>query len=103
MDKCIDWRWQFNFTHPPLMEDFYRYLESNFLYDKNFNKIEFLNRESLPIFVQLTSVLPPKFNYLLPKNYRYLSTSEDSAVIDMFPIEYKVDKIYKSNYINVFQ
>lgn len=96
MDKCIDWRWQFNFTHPPLMMDFYKYLENNFLDEKNFNKIEFLNRESLPIFVQLTSVLPPKFNYLLPKNYRYLSTSEDSAVIDMFPIEYKVDKIYKS-------
>ena len=94
MKECLDWRWQFNFTHPPLMEDFYKYLVKNFKCD-NFN-IQFIKNEPLPIFVQLTSVLPPKFNYLLPKNYRSLTTSEESSIIDMYPLEYKIDKIYKS-------
>ena len=58
------------------------------------NMIKFNDKGPLPMFAQLLSVLPPKFNYLLPKSYRKLTT-DSSPISDMYPVEYEVDKLYK--------
>jgi 5'-3' exonuclease len=97
MESCDDYRWQFEYTHPPLLSDLAKYirdLQKKKRFDMNsyqFNKVP-----NVPIFVQLLSVLPPKFNTLLPKSYRKLTTEATSQIIDMYPEEYHTDKLYKS-------
>ena len=94
MNKCDNWIWQYEFTHSPLISDLSNYLLKKPNLDLNkfiFNKVGPVN-----IFTQLVSVLPPKFNYLLPQTYRYLSISPNSPIIDMYPIKYEIDKLYKS-------
>lgn len=94
--ECRDWRWQYNYHHPPLISDL-----GNYIYERqkkkkfDMNSIIFDDKRPLPMFVQLLSVLPPKFNYLLPKTYRKLIVDQ-SPISDMYPVEYEVDKLYKS-------
>ena len=93
---CTDWQWQYNYHHPPLISDLGNYVYQ--LHKKkefDMNKLKLNDRGPLPMFVQLLSVLPPKFNYLLPQSYRKL-TSGPSPISDMYPEEYEVDKLYKS-------
>jgi 5'-3' exonuclease len=97
MNDCQDWRWQYNFTHPPLISDLSQYINRKWKSKKfDLNEIAFVDDGPLPMFGQLLSVLPPKFNYLLPKNYRPLTTTAKSKIADMFPLEYEVDKLYKA-------
>ena len=97
LDGCKDWRWQYEYTHPPLISDLSTYIYN--LHKKgqfDMNSIKFNDKGPLPMFVQLLSVLPPKFNYLLPESYRHLTTTVQSPIIDMYPLEYRTDKLYKS-------
>lgn len=97
LDKCQDWRWQYEYTHPPLISDLNNYMHKlKKEKELDLNSFNFNNNKPLPMFVQLLSVLPPKFNYLLPVNYRSLTTSHLSPIIDMYPTKYNVDKLYKS-------
>jgi len=92
-DDCVTWRWQYNYPHSPLISDLANYInKTNF----DINDVNLQYQESLPIYVQLLSVLPPKFNNLLPKNYRHLTTTFESPIIDMYPLKYDIDKTYKS-------
>jgi 5'-3' exonuclease len=93
LEECTDWKWQYNYPHSPLISDLANYINKTKF---NINSIKFTSQDSLPMYVQLLSVLPPKFNYLLPKSYRHLTTTFESPIIDMYPINYKIDKLYKS-------
>ena len=44
---------------------------------------------------QLLAVLPPACSNLLPDSYKHLVLSSDSPIIDMFPREVELDKLYK--------
>ena len=93
LSECCDWQWKYNFNHPPLLCDLNNYLKK---YNNLINNIKFKENPSIEIYEQLLSVLPPKFNYLLPKSYRFLTVSQNSPIIDMYPIEYEIDKLYKN-------
>jgi 5'-3' exonuclease len=90
-DTCDSWRWQYKYTHPPFLSDIYDYLKN-----KNINDIIYPKGKPLKIYEQLVSIIPYKYNHILPFNLRYLSSSVDSELIDMFPIGYESDMIYKT-------
>lgn len=90
-DKCDSWKWQYKYTHAPFLSDIYEYLK-----DKNINNISYPKKEPLKIFEQLVSIIPYNYNHILPYNLRYLSSSTKSEIIDMFPIGYEKDMIYKT-------
>ena len=89
--ECIDYTWQYKFSHGPLMTDL-----REFLGDFDINNIIFEKKESIPIFVQLLAVLPSSFNEYLPRSYRFLTTTIESPIIDMFPVKYKTDTTYQT-------
>jgi 5'-3' exonuclease len=96
-NKCPDWQWQYKYTHAPFLSDLYHYLKNkNIATDFNTQYNEPLN-----IYEHLVSVIPYKYNHILPKKLRHLSSSCDSKLIDMFPLNYDID--IKHNYINVYQ
>ena len=92
--ECTDYTWQYKFSHSPLMKDLSSFLDE--IPDFDMNNIIFEKKDSIPIFVQLLAVLPPVFNGYLPKSYRFLTTTFESPIIDMFPIKYKTDTTYQT-------
>jgi 5'-3' exonuclease len=91
-EKCESWKWQYKYTHPPFLSDISEYLnEKDVMKDFNIPLSNPLN-----MYVQLSGVIPAVYSEILPKNLRFISTSPDSPVIDMFPTTYQTDMINKT-------
>ena len=48
--------------------------------------------------VQLLTILPKDSNHLLPKTTHPLMNDIDSNIIDIYPVEYKLDTVFKRYY-----
>lgn len=89
-EECPSWRWFYPFQTAPFISDIADHISKfNFSY-------KFEESEPVTPYVQLLSVLPPECSNLLPLKYRYLMTSAESPIIDMYPVEVKLDTTYKS-------
>lgn len=106
-NECPTWRWQYRYTHAPFLSDIANYLEKNGL-DQGEKDI-FINKESnvgfnvefkfephVDMFVQLVSVIPQRHSNILPDKLRFISSSADSPVIDMYPTSFPLDMINKT-------
>lgn len=93
--KCDDWKWQYKYNHAPFISDIYHYIKSKNI---DINNIVFSSKEPLNCFTQLLCVLPPAYSQSLPSDYRYLTTSYKSPIIDMFPSNVSLDCINKDQY-----
>tara|TARA_B100000902_G_scaffold387330_1_gene431259 strand:+ start:4681 stop:6288 length:1608 start_codon:yes stop_codon:yes gene_type:complete len=62
---CIDWRWNYNYSYPPLLYDLLKYIP---YFDTNF--INKNNNKAVNPLIQLSYVLPKKNLYLLPNNIK---------------------------------
>jgi 5'-3' exoribonuclease 2 len=91
---CTSWNWLYKYNHGPLLDDLSHYL-SKF---KDINKINIPKGTPNTPIIQLLSILPPKSNHLIPRNCRQLTTSIDSPIIDMYPLRYQLDLVYKKYY-----
>ena len=85
-DECPSWEWQFPMTHGPFMSDLSYYLKHNTNDNNVFNK-----SKPLSPMTQLLLVIPPLYNHILPKNYRFLTVDIDSPIIDLYPVSVKLD------------
>lgn len=94
-ESIASWDWQYPYTHAPFVSDLSRFLSES---DTDLNSIEFeLSEPSLPC-TQLLAVLPPACVDVLPHSYRYLVTSPNSPIIDLFPTKITIDTLYKDMY-----
>ena len=75
------------------MEDVKNFLENNHNFDIN-NCLEF-NKIPYKPFVQLLIVLPSSSFKLLPESYRFLTTNEESEIIDLYPQDFNLDMFGK--------
>jgi 5'-3' exonuclease len=89
------WRWQYLYTHAPFISDIGDYIKRT---KCDINKFSFVMSQPLRPCAQLLSVIPPECNGILPKSYRYLMTSDESPLIDLFPTQIALDMIDKDMY-----
>jgi 5'-3' exoribonuclease 1 len=93
--QCPDWSWHYPFAQAPFISDLYKYIcDENY----DFNNVVFNDTSPVSALTQLVTVLPPWSNYLLPENYKHLSTSISSPILDLYPENFKLDMIYKDMY-----
>lgn len=92
-NKCCSWEWYYPFDHAPFISDMAVFFKK---YDMD--KITFNLGKPLKPIEQLLNVLPPQSNYLLPDKYQYLMTHYKSPIIDLYPIDYQLDMLYKKKY-----
>ena len=98
-DKCCNWKWQYKYNHAPFISDIYLYmLNNNININIDVNIYDEKNGGPIDCFTQLLCVIPPKCSNILPKNMRYLITSIESPVIDMFPTYITLDCINKDQF-----
>lgn len=86
-NKCISWRWKYNYRHPPLLSDISKYLS-----DKSFNinYLKYGSSKPLQSIHQLLYILPPHSKDILPDKYRHIMNNSY-----LFPIYFGIDMIYK--------
>ena len=89
-DKCPSWEWKYEFQHPPLLEDLYKYI-----INQNINEIKMKKTKPNTPFQQLLCVLPKNSMNLLPKSYQKLMTNFDSEIKEYYPEDYKLDILFK--------
>lgn len=94
-ERCRSWRWQYYPTHAPFISDLYQYIIKN---NVNLNDIMFPQDKPINMPNQLLSVLPACCSNILPKSFRHLVTSDESPIIDMFPMSVALDMINKDQY-----
>jgi 5'-3' exonuclease len=107
--SCHDWRWQYKYTHAPFLSDIAQCL-IKFISSTN-KKIYSLSNslpysldnndkinEPINIFTQLVSIIPPAFSDVLPVELKNLVCSYKSPIIDMYPMNYKIDMINKTKF-----
>ena len=88
---CISWQWSYLYGYAPTLSDLSLYL----------NKIGDINKITIPKSrpnkpcQQLLLVLPPDSYKLLPKSYQFLTTIDNSPLIEYFPKEYELETCYK--------
>jgi 5'-3' exonuclease len=91
--KCPSWNWYYPFDHAPFISDLADNLKRFNLEDIKFE----LNKPLDPI-EQLLCVLPKQSNYLIPDEYRWLTTNYNSPLIHLYPVEFEIDLLYKTKY-----
>ena len=92
-NKCASWDWYYPFDHAPFISDMAIFFKK---YDMD--KVEFELGNALKPTEQLLSVLPSQSSYLLPAKYRKLMTDIKSPIINLYPIDYELDMLYKRKY-----
>ena len=92
-DKCPSWTWYYPYDHAPFISD----LAENFKH-YNLDELEFEEGEALLPFEQLLCVIPQQFSYLLPKKIRYLMYKKESPLIHLYPYDFELDMLYKTQY-----
>lgn len=81
IDTNPSWDWQYPFTTSPFISDLFIYAEMN-----DINNITFDKSTPVTPLEQLLIVLPPICHTLLPVNYKHLMTSDESPIIDLYPV-----------------
>ena len=95
---CSSWSWKFPYSHSPFISDVYSYINTHITTNiVDINEIEIPDDGCLSPCQQLLAVLPPACSNLLPQEYRYLTTSERSSIIDFSSLIVSGDI---SNFIN---
>ena len=80
-DKCYDWRWFFPYSHGPFASDLYKFLINNKDFIKN---IIIQNNNPVSMDVQMVTVIPPQYNYILPLHLR--KCMNNKKINYMYPI-----------------
>jgi 5'-3' exonuclease len=93
MVGCDSWHWKYNYNDGPLLSDLADYVANM---TDDINKIKFPKTEPVNPYVQLLSILPEESSNLLPIEYRKIF--KDSNISYLYPIEYKLDTIFKRYY-----
>lgn len=88
---CSSWTWYYPYEYAPLMEDLYSYCCQL----ENLKEIKYPKGEPISQIVQLIAIIPPQCAYLLPKKYQSLLSDTTSPIIDLFPINFTEDMLYK--------
>lgn len=91
LDKIPSYTWAYPYFYAPYFKELYEHIDS---FDEN---MTFEESEPLTPLEQLLSIVPGKCSYLLPEPLRFLSTSAESPIIDMFPINFEIDLEGKKN------
>lgn len=91
-DRCPSWKWQYMYTHAPFLSDIMIYIE----HIKSIKNINIEYHEPIGMFTQLVSVIPHKYSHILPSELQHLNSTISSPIIDMFPIDYDIDMINKT-------
>lgn len=94
-NKCKSWRWFYPYSYAPFLSDIYSYIVKHNI---NLNDITFNKDKPIKIMEQLITVIPPIYSNILPEKYQYYTTNEKSQIIDLYPIKYKIDTLYKDKY-----
>ena len=94
-DKCQSFDWQYKYYHTPFASDLCMYLRQTKF---NIETIKFTESKIITPFIQLLSVLPPSCYSLLPPGYGALMHTDTSPIIDMYPINVKLDMLYKDSF-----
>ena len=92
---CVSWSWSYPFTHAPFISDICEFIMKT---NTNLNTIDFGEDSILTPCEQLLAVLPPKCVDIIPKSYNNLVSSNDSPIIDLYPIKISLDMIEKDKY-----
>lgn len=91
--KCPSHTWQYKYYHAPFSSDLKEYL-AHF----DLTSIKFPEEVQITPYVQLLGVLPPSCYGILPTKYGSLMTNADSPIIDLYPVNIKLDMLYKDVY-----
>ncbi|KAL0965964.1 hypothetical protein UPYG_G00288750 [Umbra pygmaea] len=76
------WSWYYPYHYAPFLSDVRNIAHLKLTFD--------MGRPFLP-FEQLLAVLPAASKDLLPECYRHLMTSENSSIIEYYPLDFKTD------------
>uniref|UniRef100_A0A8C9ZFL1 5'-3' exoribonuclease 1 n=1 Tax=Sander lucioperca TaxID=283035 RepID=A0A8C9ZFL1_SANLU len=76
------WSWYYPYHYAPFLSDIRNISELKLTFD--------LEKPFMP-FQQLLAVLPAASKELLPESYRHLMTSENSPIIEYYPVDFKTD------------
>ena len=87
---CPSWKWFYPYRQTPLLSDL-----NNFIQNIKINNIQFENSEPLKPLEQLLCVLPPQSSKLLPENISKLMISNNSNILDYYPIDFNHDYLGK--------
>lgn len=92
-EECPSWYWQYPYSHAPFVSNISQ------LFNKfKLNSFKFDKSKPISPCVQLLAVLPPACSNILPQSYRYLVSSKNSPIIDMYPQRVELDLLYKDSY-----
>ena len=94
-EECPSWEWQNPYSHSPFISDIAKYFTSS---NYNLNSIKIDYKGPIQPFEQLLSVLPPACDTILPLSYKFLVNSHLSPIIDLYPVNIKLDMINKDSY-----
>lgn len=96
-DECFDWKWKYNYTYPPLLEDLHKfipYFETEFIEKKPINNISQTT--------QLCYVLPRNSLYLLPeKLFKYLILNHEDWYKNDFKVQWSYCKYFWESHIEM--
>uniref|UniRef100_A0A3P8X0H4 5'-3' exoribonuclease 1 n=1 Tax=Cynoglossus semilaevis TaxID=244447 RepID=A0A3P8X0H4_CYNSE len=76
------WSWYYPYHYAPFLSDVRNISSLKLTFD--------LGKPFMP-FEQLLAVLPAASSELLPEAYRHLMTSENSSIIEYYPLDFKTD------------
>lgn len=94
-ESCISWNWYYPYHNAPFISDIHYFLrQSNYNIEKD---VLYMKSDPLPPMIQLLTVIPPKCYELLPNKYRYFMISDESEIIDLFPVRVQDDMINKES------
>ena len=98
MDTLPSWTFTYEYHYPPLMTDFYAYLNNLSKTITNY-KYEFDMGTPSPPFVQLLSILPPEGKDMLPKQYHQVFEliKKEHEPVNVYPEEVYTDYRGKLN------
>lgn len=79
---CCSWSWYYPHHYAPYMSDIKGFKDLKLEYD--------MGEPFLP-FQQLLGVLPAASKSLLPETFQKLLTTEESPIIDYYPLDFRTD------------
>ena len=85
IDEIPDWYWFYPFHYAPFFMDMYKYIE------KFDGEMKFDRHIPLSSFEQLLAVLPQQSQDILPLACRHFLTSDESPIIDFYPLKFEID------------